>query len=98
YDSAPTSSPFVRLSDSPGTTVPAAFEPANRISVAARDHPPPFTREVDKSAPTDAPRRYTNGRPADSQMAIVFDSPSVTAPKPIDAFFGIIPFVGWLAV
>ena len=38
------SSPLVRAKDMPGIVVPVAFDPANRMSVAARHQPPALTR------------------------------------------------------
>ena len=67
--------------------MPAALEPANRMSLAGRHQPPAFVWAVCNEAFTCWPLRYTKGRPPDSRIAIVFDRPSVTSWKLTPAAF-----------
>src|SRR5262245_2352827 len=85
------SSPLVRLSERPGIVTPVASEPANRMSVAARHQPPEFTSATFRSLLTSPARRYSQGRPPDSTMAIVCDSPSTTDAMEFLEFLGMIP-------
>src|SRR4051812_9499037 len=73
--------------------VPVEFEPANKMSVAARHQPAPLRWLAVIEGLTWRPRRYTNGRPPDSSTAIVLERPSVTSLKVSCAFLGSMPFV-----
>src|SRR5262245_50048840 len=87
------SSPLVQFSgQGPGIRLPSRLDPSMLKSLAGRHQPPALTRTFVVSLPASCPPlRTTNGRPADSPKAIVFERPSTASAIRDLVFFGSMP-------